>query len=146
MPKFKYKYDTIKRVKKIFEKKTQKELLEIIVEINKKMVELKELDNIRQEAKVELSKKNITKVIELKFNEDYDNFMIEKIELVKKEIKDLEQKKIKKMRELAEKSKEHKIFETLKEKHYEEFLLDENKKEQKESDENATINYLRSER
>lgn len=144
MPKFKYKYETIKRVKKIFEKKTQKELLEIVVEINKKNVELKELENIRQNAKNELSKKNVTKVIELRFNEDYDKYLIEKMEYVNKEIKELEIKKMKKMKELAEKSKEHKIFETLKEKHFEDFILDENKKEQKESDENATINYLRS--
>lgn len=144
MTKFRYQYETIKRVKKIFEKKTQKELLEIVVEINKKLLELKELENIRQTAKNELAKKNITKAIMLKFNEDYDKYLIEKMENVQKEIKDLEMKKMKKTKELAEKSKEHKIFETLKEKHLEEFLLNENKKEQKESDENATINYLRS--
>lgn len=144
MPKFKYKFESIKRIKKIIEKKVQKELLEIIVAIRQKEEEIQELDNIKQNAKNELSSKQILTVQELRFQNNYDKFIEEKKDKIKKEIAALEKSRILKMKELTEKSKEHKIFELLKEKHLEDFIIEESRKEQKAIDEVANLRYSRS--
>lgn len=59
------------------------------------------------------------------------------------EIESLEKVKETRMVELEQKTKEHKIFETLEEQHYEDFLLTQNQLEQKEIDEIASKKFAR---
>ncbi len=144
MAKFIYKFESIKRIKKLLEKKAQKELMLIQAEINKKNNEIAELEKRKKDQREETySKKNI-KVTELKFQEDYEKYIDERIAQISSEIDILEKEKEEKLKDLTEKSKEHKTFEKLKEKYKTEFEIEEKRKDQLNLDEIASIRHKRS--
>ena len=143
MAKFKYKFESIKRIKETIEKKTQKELSVIDLEIDKvkeRIVKLLEDKKNRREER--LAKKTL-KVSELKFYENFDKSIDEKIELEKIELQSLLIDREEKKNELLEKSKETKMFDKLKEKHYLDFMKEQNKQEQIEIDDIATKKFVR---
>lgn len=144
MAKFKYKFESIKKVKKILEKKAQKELMVIESEINKIELDIENVLSIKNNSrKVIYSKSNLT-ITEVRFQQGYERYLDEKVAKLKQILEEHKNKKAEKLKELAEKSKEHKVFERLKEKHYDDFLLEKNRKEQIEIDEIASIRFNRN--
>lgn len=144
MAKFVYKFDSLKRIKKLVEKKTQKELMVIIAEIQKKHDSLKLLKEKKQKSTEEIKQRKHVKIADLKFQQEYEKFIDEEIHQVQNEIKNLMHQRELKMRELAVKRKETKVFETLEERLLEDFLYENNRIEQKEIDEIANLRYVRS--
>ena len=143
MAKFKYRFDTIKGVKQKFEKKAQRELAVIDLEINKiqqELIELTKLVKLNKEKKIaDKSKKSD----ELHFYEKYEGYLYGQIELCKNRITEKTKQREIKLQELIKKSKETKTFEKLEEKHLSEFLKTQDKLDQKEMDEFAVKEFLR---
>lgn len=144
MAKFKYKFESVKKIKKIIEKKTQKELMVIEADIQRTKQAIVEVNTIKDESKNNTYSKVHLTINEIKFQQSYERYLDEKIVKLKMELGEHEKRKVEKLKELAEKSKEHTVFEKLKEKHYENFLLEENRREQIEIDEIASIRYNRN--
>jgi len=144
MAKFKYKFESIKKIKKIIEKKVQKELMVIEADIQKTKQAIAEVLDVKYASKKEIYAKAHLTINEVKFQQGYERYLDEKVARLKIELEEYEKRKIEKLKELAEKSKEHKVFEKLKEKHYDNFILEENKREQIEIDEIASIRYNRN--
>ena len=143
MAKFKYKFETIKNIKTKLEKKTQRELASIDLDIlNKKNKILELSDLLKEQKKKKLGSKSKT-IKEYHFDEKYENYLLEQIELIKKYLLNKQTERDKKLQELIKKSKETKTFEKLKEKHYTEFIKVKEKSEQKELDEFAVTEFLK---
>ncbi|HPN36888.1 MAG TPA: flagellar FliJ family protein [Melioribacteraceae bacterium] len=138
MAKFNYKFDTIKKVKQIVEKKVQKEVSVIELEIEKRKLEIKELEDEKFKTINEFKIKKSLKVSEIQFVNNFEKLIDEKIAAIKNEILGLEKSKQKKMEELTQKSKETKMFEKLEEKHLQQFIVEQNRLEQIEIDDIAT--------
>lgn len=128
MKKFNYKFETVSKVKDRLKTKAKKELAEIGVKID---LLKKKLDEFNSE--VTSTKKSIAlinyKAIEMQTMERHIIYMGKQIKSVLEEIEKLKVRKQKKLGELVERSKELKIFETLKEKHYEQHLFEQKKSE-----------------
>jgi len=141
MGKFVYRFDSIKKAKEMLEKKAQKELAVIDREIEKCEEEFDRLtlDEKNSSKNLSLSKK----IAELKKIEDYRNSIKKKIEWTRNRIKLLEMQKENKLNELIAKSKENKIFETLEEIHLDEFINQENHKEEKIINEIAVQKFIK---
>ena len=77
------------------------------------------------------------KLAEIKFLKGYALCLEEKIERLNKDIRELETKKETKINELLQKSKEHKMFDKIEEKHFERFNYEVNKSELRDVDEIA---------
>lgn len=143
MAKFQYKFKSIKDIKERLEKKTQKELAIIDLEIKNKNEEIVELTRQLQECNRKKLESKTNKIKDLHFYEKYQRFLIEQIELVQKYILVRKKERAKKMMELVKKTQETKTFEKLEEKHLSEFIKVQDKLEQKEMDEFAVNEYLR---
>ncbi|MBU2492268.1 MAG: flagellar FliJ family protein [Bacteroidetes bacterium] len=144
MAKFNYKFASVQRIKNTIEKKVQKELSVIDLEIEKAKIKLSELEAEKKRRKEELKLKKSVKVAELNFYDNFEKNMIVKINSVEKEILNLETSRRIKQEELVEKSKETKMFEKLEIKHHGEFLKEQDKLEQIELDDIATKKFVRS--
>ena len=144
MAKFNYKFASVQRIKYAIEKKTQKELSEIDIAIAKEIKKIADLEEERKKMKEEVLSKKSIKVVELKFYENFEKNVNEKIETIELEIKRLQKKRKMKQEELVEKSKETKMFDKLEIKHYNEFIKEQNKLEQVELDDIATKKFVRS--
>lgn len=144
MAKFNYKFASVQRIKNTIEKKVQKELSVIDLEIEKAKIKLSELEAEKKRRKEELKLKKSVKVAELNFYDNFEKNMIVKINSVEKEIMNLETSRRIKQEELVEKSKETKMFEKLEIKHHGEFLKEQDKLEQIELDDIATKKFVRS--
>ena len=143
MAKFKYKFDTIKGIKQRLEKKTQKELAVIDLDIansNKKIFDLAKL--LKEQKKKKLEKKSKT-IKEYHFDEKYESYLVDQMELIRKHIADKKIERNKKLEELVKKTKETKTFEKLEEKHFADFVKTQEKLEQKEMDEFAVKKFLK---
>ncbi len=141
MPKFIYKFDTIRKVKESLEKKAQKEVAEIDLSIQKYK---KNLQKLMDEEKAESSKftTNI-KIMELKERQAYLVSLKKKIENVQLQINALYLQREKKIRELIQKSKEHKIFDSLEDVYREQFNEEEKRVEMVQVNETATQRFVR---
>ena len=144
MAKFNYKFASVQRIKYAIEKKTQKELSEIDIAIAKEIKKIADLEEERKKMKEEVLSKKSIKVVELKFYENFEKNVNEKIETIELEIKRLQKKRKMKQEELVEKSKETKMVDKLEIKHYNEFIKEQNKLEQVELDDIATKKFVRS--
>jgi flagellar export protein FliJ len=143
LAKFKYKFDIIKEIKQQLEKKAQKELAVIDVDIannNNKIFELAKL--LKEQKKKKLDKKSKT-IKEYHFDEKYESYLVEQIELIRKYIAKKKIERNKKLQELIKKSKETKTFEKLEEKHFADFIKTQEKLEQKEMDEFAVKEFIK---
>jgi len=140
MAKFKYKFDSVLNVKIIMEKKIQQELSLIEKEIkefnHKRKIVIEERDRARQSMKD--GKCKISEYISTKI---FDTNLCKVIKSIEKKIEDLDETKMKKRSELIEKKKEKKVFETLKDSQYQEYLLEERRNELKELNEIAIRNF-----
>ncbi len=138
MAKFNYKFDTIKKVKQIVEKKVQKEVAVIELEIEKRRNEIKELELEKLKTVGELKNRKSLKISEIQFVNNFEKLIEEKISNIKNEILGLEKSRQKKMEELTQKAKETKMFEKLEEQHLKQFIIEQNRLEQIEIDDIAT--------
>ncbi len=140
MSKFTFKYDSIKKVKELLEKKVQKEMALIELEIDRNIFECEKLV-LEIENTIKIPKSN--RISELKAVENYKKTLEKKIEIIQKHIEALKQQKEKKLKELAERSKENKIFQTLEETYLENFKYEENLKDEIKINEIATQKFIR---
>ena len=138
MAKFNYKFDTIKKVKQIVEKKVQKEVAVIELEIEKRRNEIKELELEKLKTVGELKNRKSLKISEIQFVNNFEKLIEEKISNIKNENLGLEKSRQKKMEELTQKAKETKMFEKLEEQHLKQFIIEQNRLEQIEIDDIAT--------
>lgn len=125
MTKFIYKFEAIKNVKENLEKKAQKEVALIEIEIDKLK---KEYDLLLEEEMVSRRKdfEKGVRVGDIKFKKSYESNLNKKRSQILEKINQLNNSKKIKLTELTQRSKEHKIFDTL-----EETLLEDFNQEQK---------------
>jgi flagellar export protein FliJ len=138
--KFNYKFAAIKRIKEIFEKRMQKEVAAIQLEIDRARDEYDDVLKVRMEE----NKKQI-KIIsssDLKFHKNYLISLNRELERIRIKIDQLLMQKELKLEELIQKSKEQKIFSTLEDIHHEEFIKELDKEEMHNLDEIATSRYI----
>lgn len=143
MSKFKYKFETVKKIKETLEKKTQKELSIIELEVSKINEEIKNLFLTKKLNKAKLTNNGTVKVNMLHYLQNYELFIDGKIESLQRRVIELLKEKEKKITELAQRTKETKMFEKLKEKHFADYLNEQKKIEQIEIDEIATKKFVR---
>lgn len=142
MAKFIYKFESIKKTKEALEKKVQKEMAVIDLEIAKLTEEYKQVEDEEIKSKRSWLKKDIS-ISEIKFKKNYELLLNRKKSALMIQIEKMNEKKDLKLKELIEKSKEHKIFETLEETYHENFIAEQNHLELKFIDELATQKYVR---
>lgn len=142
MAKFNYKFASIQKIKETFEKKAQKELSVIDLAINKKRAQIEELQHEAESHRNESRKKNI-KISEINFHQGYQKQIQLKIQVIEMDIEKLFEERKLKLDELILKSKEHKVFNKLEEKHREKFFSEQNKIEMLDIDEIAVQKFNR---
>jgi len=140
---FKFKFENIKTIKESLEKKIEKELALINLEIKKKEDKIKEIFELKLNRKKDMLNNKKIKGSELHFHSTYDKTLDSRIEELRIELNKLKKNKEEKIAELTEKSKEVKMFELLKEKHKADFMQEERRFEQKEFDDIATKRFAR---
>jgi len=142
MPKFKYKFESIKNIKENLEKKAQKEVAVIDAEI---AVCKAEYGALNEEEIISRKNFKMSGVLagELKFKKNFEISLKKKKDAVLEKIGRLEEKKKKKVEELVQKTKEHKIFESLEDTYRENFNFEQNKIELGQIDEIATQKFIR---
>jgi flagellar FliJ protein len=143
LAKFKYKFNTIKEIKQRFEKKVQKELAVIDLDIASTQKEILKLQQLIKEQKIKKIENKFIKLTDLHFYEKYESYLKEQIQVFNKHLDKKKIERKKKFEELIKRSKETKIFEKLEEKHFEDFKNTQEKLEQKEMDEIAVKEYFK---
>ena len=142
MAKFIYKFESIKKTKEALEKKAQKEVAVIDLEIAKLNDEYALVEEEETKSKRSWAKKDIS-ISEIKFKKNYELLLNRKKSALMVQIQKMNEKKELKLKELIEKSKEHKIFETLEDTYHDNFVAEQNSLELKFIDELATQKYIR---
>ncbi|MBN1301146.1 MAG: flagellar FliJ family protein [Melioribacteraceae bacterium] len=125
---FKYKFDSIHRIKDKLKVKAQRELAEINLKIEQKKQKIEQTREEYRQTKTMLRSGNF-KVHEIHYYERHGIFLNGMIKRFKAELEFLEKKKVKKLIELTNKAKEEKMFELLKEKHYQQYMKEQLKTE-----------------
>ncbi|MGK9477053.1 flagellar export protein FliJ [Melioribacter sp. OK-6-Me] len=139
---FKYKFEAILRIKNILEKKVLKEIASIELEINRAEDYKKNLIQKLKNLNESILKGKI-KALEYQSLKAHCKQIEKDIENTERSIFDLNNKKKLKYEELKERTKERRIIEKLKEKKFEEFMMETNRKELKYLDEIAIYNFNR---
>ncbi|MGA7723541.1 MAG: flagellar FliJ family protein [Ignavibacteriaceae bacterium] len=142
MSKFVYKFQSIQKVKESLQKKVQKEMALLDLEIEKLENEFNTVSNEEVESKKKILNKDVL-VGEIKFRKNYELCLDRKKITILEKINKLNKKKEIKRLELIQKSKEHKIFDSLEEIYHENFKKEENRTELKFIDELATQKFIR---
>lgn len=142
MSKFVYKFQSIQKVKESLQKKVQKEMALLDLEIEKLENEFNTVSNEEVESKKKILNKDVL-VGEIKFRKNYELCLDRKKITILEKINKLNKKKEIKRLELIQKSKEHKIFDLLEEIYHENFKKEENRTELKFIDELATQKFIR---
>ncbi len=143
MAKFKFRFDSVKKVKETFEKKAQKELAQIDLHIEQNEEHKSKLVNEVNSLQKPGDHKKST-ISELKFISQYKNTLVKKIEDKESEISKLKIRRQEKVNEVTQKSKEKKILDKLEEAHQAKFNAVENRNELKNFDDLAVQKFLRS--
>lgn len=144
MSKFVYKFDSIIRVKEILEKKILKEISDIEKEIEK-LEKNKNLLIMKRKKLSDSISSGLINANDYKSAKTLHRSMGKEIISVEKKIEDWKNKKNMKIDELKERKKEKRVFETLKEHQYEEFVIESNREELKRLNEVAINNFNRKE-
>lgn len=140
MSKYKFKFQSVVNVKEIMEKKIHEE----ISWINKEIEDLKKELTMTQDERYRVSNemtKRVAKVSDYQSMKMYDSHLELEIMRIEKKITMCIKKREIKQRELVEKKKEIKAFETLKENDYRNFMVEERRSELKVLNEIAIRNY-----
>ncbi|GBD88077.1 flagellar FliJ protein [bacterium BMS3Abin03] len=141
MAAFKFKFESLQNVKKSLEKKAQRELAAIDAKI--KNLETAKIDLLVELKNHRLSTDSNTIMSEIQFIKGYARLIQAKISSIDNATTELNTEKDKKIDELLQKSKEHKIFDKIEEKHFERFTKTQNKIELKNTDEIAILKFAR---
>ncbi len=144
MQKFEFKYDTILKIKEIFEKKILKEISDLEKEIDKLNNYKHKISDKKKKLAQKITQGKI-KIIDYKSAKSLCKTLEKEISNIQKKIDELILLRRRKFDELLEKKKEKKIFETLKDRQYEEYLIETNRKDIKHLNEIAINNYNRKE-
>ena len=142
MEKFKFRLESVKKVKEAFEKKAQKELAQIDSFIKKhellknKLIE--EVNTLRNSGY-----RNRVRVCDLQFIGGYNDVLSHQIEFEDQELVKLEKQRETKVKEVTIKTKEKKMLAQLEETHREKFERELFKNELKQFDEIAIRNFAR---
>ena len=142
MAKFVYKFESIKKVKEALEKKAQKEVALIEMEIDKQRSEYNRIADKESSSRRNGIKKEVS-VAEIKFKKNYEQYLSRQKAAVMEKIIQLEKNKKTKLEELVQKSKEHKIFDSLEENYHDNFNKEQSQQELKFIDELATQKFIR---
>jgi flagellar export protein FliJ len=142
MSKFRFKFESVKKVKETFEKKAQKELAQIDLFISKHQELKQKLENEINDLRNSAYKKRMN-ISELQFLGGYDTVLKQQVEMQSEVINQLEKKREKKIEEVVVKSKEKKILNQLEETHRENFYKEINISEMKIYDEIGVQNFNR---
>ncbi len=142
MAKFAYKFESVKRVKESLEKKAQKEAALIDLEIEKQKQTYLNVQREGEDGLRNTQTKNVS-IAELKFEKNYIRYIENRLIEIKMNMLKLEKQKEKKIAELIQKSKEHKIFDALEETHLDRFNKEQNRIEMLFIDEIATQKFSR---
>lgn len=140
MSKFRFKFESVKKVKEAFEKKAQKELAQIDLIITKHQELRQKLEDEINELRNSAYKKRMN-IAELQFIGGYDNVLRKQIEMQTEVISQLKKKRDKKIEEVVIKTKERKIMNQLEDTYKENFYKDINVTEMKNFDEIAVQNF-----
>ena len=142
MSKFRFKFESVKRVKETFEKKAQKELAQIDLFISKHQGLKQKLEDEINELRNSAYKKRMN-ISELQFIGGYHSVLKQQLEMQAEVINQLEKKRNKKIEEVVVKTKEKKILNQLEESHRENFYKEINISEMKNFDEIGVQNFNR---
>lgn len=142
MAKFQFKFESVKKVKKSLEKKAQREVALIDLEIDKCKSQIEEIK--LQLSKVSGSFSNRMFASEIQQIIKYENSLENNIKKVENKIEILNNEREKKLNILKERSKESKVFELLEEKYYEDYIISQNREEQITIDEIAIQKFVRT--
>ena len=142
MANFKYKFESVKKVKENLEKKAQKEVALVDLEIEKLKQSYIDLEKNGVEGLAKQESNNVS-VGDLKFEKNYLNLIKNRLAEIQNNLFKLEKLREKKIGELIQKSKEHKMFNALEESHLERFMQEQNKNEMLFIDEIATQKFSR---
>ncbi|MBI5807968.1 MAG: flagellar export protein FliJ [Ignavibacteriales bacterium] len=140
MAKYKFKFEPILKVKEILEKRTKEEISRIYLEIDELK---KQKEIVIQERKKILTQmtEHLSKVSDYQSMKMYDSHLEEEIIFIENKISDCYKRLEKKQKELVERKKEVKAFETLKENDEANFLVEERRDELKTLNEIAIRNF-----
>ena len=142
MSKFVYKFHSIQKVKESLQKKVQKEIALLDLEIEKLERDYDDVSNDENLSK----KKSMNKDVmagDIQFKKSYELCLERQKVTILEQIAKVNKKKEVKLVELIQKSKEHKIFDSLEESFHEDFKKEENRSELKFIDELATQKFVR---
>ncbi len=140
---FKYKFESIKKIKESLEKKAQKEVALVDLQIDQVKLEMEKLDNIFKALRINVREHRTMKAAEIHHIAKYEDYLVSEQKLLEKKIEDLEKLRTAKFEELQAKQKEHKMFEIMKEKHFAVYTLESNRLEQISIDEIASQKFSR---
>ncbi|MBK7500186.1 MAG: hypothetical protein IPI19_14140 [Ignavibacteriales bacterium] len=121
MSKFRFKFESVRKVKEAFEKKAQKELAQIDLFITKHQELRQKLEDEINDLRNSAYKKRMN-VSELQFLGGYDSVLKQQLEMQSEVINQLEKKRVKKIEEVVVKTKEKKILNQLEETHRGNFI------------------------
>ena len=143
MAKFIFSMQNILSMKEKIEEQEKAEYSQVMMRFNEEQDKLNELIERQSMAEVEL-KNTINEVLDIREIREKEDF----IEIIKMYVKEQQliviacEEEVRQARErLNEAMKERKIYEKLREKAFEEFIQEENKREQKEIDELVSYRY-----
>lgn len=147
MKKFKFRFETVLKVKEKKEEQLKREFMQLIALKIRQENLLKEIEKEKQKmAKEKFNEKQSgTDIQTLIYYEEYCNLLRKEISLTEKKIKELQEKADIKREELIEASKQKKIFEKLKQSDFNEFKALLLKNEQQILDEIAINKFNRGE-
>ncbi len=143
MGKFNYRFDSIIRVKEILEKRIQEE----IALIDKEIKDLRYQNSLIVEERGKNQRNMLSrplKAAEFQSAKLYDSLLEKQIIEIQKKIELNLLKRQDKYRELVERKKEQKVFETHKENQHIEYIVDEYRRELKDINEIGIRNYIGS--
>jgi flagellar export protein FliJ len=142
MANFKYKFESVNKVKENLEKKAQKEVALVDLEIEKLKQAYIDLEKNGVAGLAKQESNNVS-VGDLKFEKNYLNLIKNRLAEIQNNLLKLEKLREKKIGELIQKSKEHKMFNALEDSHLERFMQEQNKNEMLFIDEIATQKFSR---
>ncbi len=140
--KFKFKYDSLLSIKELLIEEKDKELRKL----NLKIEEKKQLINSLREEALNILERNASKnmrSVNLQNLKSYQSYLIEKEKREREELKTLMEQKDRLVAKIVELNKEKKIIEKLKEKYFQNFLEEENRRDQKAMNDFAVQSFVR---
>ena len=140
MAKYQFRFQSILSVKEMLEKKIQEEISIINLEIEKWKKQLLVISEEKNRIAKIISEGN-SKVSDYQSMKMYGSHLEQQSDIAQKEIDNCLKRREQKQKELIEKKKEIKAFETLKENDYQNYLIEERKSELKVLNEVALRNY-----